>query len=367
MKAQDIAALVIRSDSSKWDSGCAAARYLTQIGGNGEEGYVVFSLSEDPTFVIWGPGHIQNWLEAQDWTTDIRPSSPTAAAAIAARLKELNVHARRIGVVGRAGIGQLARDGQWPDAAWHGLVAELKGATLVDFDLELASVRAIKSAEEILCAERSMQATEAAVDALYGHARPGVAASVVYGSMVEALLASGSEMCVSVLLGVSAQGRLATRLTPQRKLEKGDLIRTEIGGKYAGYWTQAHVPVAVGEPPPIVHRLFEVMREGFEGGLAALRPGAAGEDVVRAIRAPAERAGYPMEVMPAFKGIGLAVSEFPEAGPAARLEEDMLLTLQPTAYDPASGIGLHLSETVHVTRNGGRRLGRRSLELRSIS
>lgn len=366
MSAMDIGALVIRCDSSKWDAGCAAGRYLTQIGGNGEEGYVVLSLQEDPTFVIWGPGHIQNWLEAQSWTTDIRPGTPTAAAAIAARVRELGVHRRRIGVVGRIGVSQLARDGQWPDAAWRALVAELNQATFVDFDMELAHIRAIKSGEEIECAERSMAATEAAVDALYEHAKPGAEACVVYASMVEALLACGSEMCVSVLLGAAAQGRLASRLTPQRKLGKGDLIRTEIGAKYAGYWTQAHVPIAIGEPPAIAHRLFDVMREGFERGLAAIRPGAAGQDVVRAIRAPAERAGYPMEVMPAFKGIGLAVSEFPEGagGMSSTLEENMLVTIQPTAYDAASGIGLHLSETVHVARGGGRRLGRRTIELR---
>lgn len=369
MKAMDLAALVIRSDSSKWDSGCAAGRYITQIGGNGEEGYVVFPLDEDPTFVIWGPGHIQNWLEAQSWTKDIRPSTPSAAVAIAARLKELGVHQRRIGIVGRIGVSQLARDGQWPDAAWRGLIAELPGAVFVDFDIELAWVRAIKSSEEIACAERSMAATEAAVDALYEHARPGAEASAVYGRMAEALLAAGSEMCVSVLLGAAAQGRLASRLTPQRKLDNGDLIRTEIGAKYAGYWTQAHVPIAIGQPPPIAHRLFDVMRDAFERGLAAIRPGAAGEDVVRAIRMPAERAGYPMEVMPAFKGIGLAVSEFPEGahGVASRLQENMLITIQPTAYDAASRIGLHLSETVHITREGSRRLGRRRIELRVLS
>jgi Xaa-Pro aminopeptidase len=369
MKERGVDALVMRSDSTKWDSGSAAGRYFTQIGGNGEEGYVVFDLREDPTFLIWGPGHIDNWLAGQDWTTDIRPSTPSASEAIAARLQELDVHRRRIGVVGRVGVSQLARDGQWPDSAWRSLVRELPQASFVDFDEDLASVRARKSAEEISCAERAMAATEAAVEALYEHARIGTQASVVAGRMIEALLRGGSEMCASVLLGTAAQGRLATRLWPQRQLARGDVIRTEIGGKYAGYWAQAHVPVALGEPLPIVRRLYEVMREGFDQGLAAVRPGAVAQDVVRAIRAPAQRAGYPIELMPAFKGIGLAVSEFPEGAPgmAAELQENMLITLQPTAFDPASGIGLHMSETVLVGATGGRRLGRRSLDLRVVS
>jgi Xaa-Pro aminopeptidase len=369
MRKLDISALLLRSDSSKWDSGCAAARYLTHIGGNGEEGYAVFPLEGDPSFVIWGPGHIQNWLEAQDWTTDIRPSVPTAAAAMAARIKELGAENKRIGIVGRIGTSQLARDGQWPDSAWRTLAIELPDAQWVDFDGELGAVRAIKSQEEIACAERSMRATEAAVDALYEHARSGVDASVVYGHMAEAAISAGSEMCISILLGASTEGRLATRLTPHRKLVKGDLIRTEIGAKYAGYWSQAHVPVAIGEPPAIARHLFEVMREGFERALTTIRPGVSGEDVIRAIREPARRAGYPMEVMPAFKGIGLAVSEVPEGGPGKNvvLAENMLMTLQPTAYDAGSRIGLHLSETVLVTGTGCKRLGKRPIELRVAS
>jgi Xaa-Pro aminopeptidase len=366
MKKLDLAALVVRMDSSKWDSGCAAARYLTQIGGNGEEGYVVFPLEGDPTFIIWGPGHIQNWLEAQDWTTDIRPSVPSAAAAIGARIKELGAQRNRVGVVGRLGVSQLARDGYWPDAAWRAMVAELPQAAFVDFDRELGAIRAIKSAEEVACAERSMAATEAAVEALYERARPGAEACVVYGGMVESAISAGSEMCISVLLGVSARGRLATRLPPHRKLARGDVLRTEIGAKYAGYWSQAHVPVVVGEPPAIVRRLFDVMLEAFEDSLTVIRPGLSGEKLISAIRGPAQRAGYPMEVMPAFKGIGLAVSEFPEAAHESALEENMLITLQPTACDPASGTGLHLSETVLVTAEGARRLGRRKIELRSV-
>ena len=114
-------------------------------------------------------------------------------------------------MVGRVGVSQLARDGQWPELAWRALVEELPAATFFDFDADLLALRAVKSAEEIACAERAMVATEVAVAALYEHARAGTQAPVVAGRMVEALLRGGSEMCLSVLLGVATQGRLATR------------------------------------------------------------------------------------------------------------------------------------------------------------
>ena len=83
MKQKGVDCVVIRSDSSKWDAGSAEGRYLSHIGGNGEDGYVIFDIKEEPVFIIWGPDHVSNWLEIQDWTKDIRPMVPSAANAIA--------------------------------------------------------------------------------------------------------------------------------------------------------------------------------------------------------------------------------------------------------------------------------------------
>ena len=62
MRREGVDAIIIRSDSSKCDSGSAEGRYLTHIGGNGEEGYVVFDLREDPMYTSWRPAHIENLM-----------------------------------------------------------------------------------------------------------------------------------------------------------------------------------------------------------------------------------------------------------------------------------------------------------------
>jgi len=48
MRRRCIDCVIIRSYSSKWDAGSAEGPYLTHIGGNGEDGYVVFDLEADP-------------------------------------------------------------------------------------------------------------------------------------------------------------------------------------------------------------------------------------------------------------------------------------------------------------------------------
>ena len=60
MRSRGIGALVVQANSSKWDCGEADVRYLSHIGGNGEEGYLVFDLREEPVYVIPGAAHLVN-------------------------------------------------------------------------------------------------------------------------------------------------------------------------------------------------------------------------------------------------------------------------------------------------------------------
>ena len=43
MRRRGVDCVIVRSDSSKWDAGSAEGRYLTHIGGNGEDGYEAVS------------------------------------------------------------------------------------------------------------------------------------------------------------------------------------------------------------------------------------------------------------------------------------------------------------------------------------
>jgi Xaa-Pro dipeptidase len=369
MAARDLGCLIVRADSSKWDAGSSEARYLTHIGGNGEDGYAVFDLEAEPTFVIWGPDHVANWRAIQDWTHDIRPFPPSFAATVAGRVRELGRDRGRIGLVGRLGSRLWRGEGRWPQGNYAALGKELAQATFVDFDEDLWAVMAIKSAEELACVERAMAITEEALGALYAHARPGVRVKEVAGRILGAMVAAGSELGIQLLLSAGPRPpRVAARLFPERVLHPGDVIIDEITAKYLGYYAQAHAPVSVGRSPaPQYERLFAVVTDAIRAGEAILRPGVSTRDLADAVRAPVEKAGYAPNAMPLFKGMGMTIAELPfsphgvglGAGLAgATVEENMVLLFEPAAYDEASGTGLHVSEQVVVTAAGYRRLGR---------
>jgi Xaa-Pro aminopeptidase len=377
MKQKGVDCIVIRSDSSKWDAGSAEGRYLSHIGGNGEDGYVIFDIKEEPVFVIWGPDHIAYWLEIQDWTKDIRAMVPSAANAVAKRIKELGKERSTIGLIGRQGSRLWRGDGRWPQGNYEALRKELPQANFLDFDEELWAVMAIKSDEEIYCIEKAMEIVEQGVEALYESATVGRRIPEVVGRVYGSVVSAGSDLGVQILLAVGERTpRVAGRIFPDRKLERGDMIINEITGKYCGYCAQVHAPVSVGQAPkPEYQRVFEASLAALNAGLAALKPGITTAELAEAVRKPVAERGYDVNAMPLFKGMGMTIAEFPysptgvglDASGKARsyeIKEGQVLLFEPAAYDEKLKVGMHIAEQAVVTPGGCRRTGKRKLELK---
>ena len=374
MRARSIDALVIRSDSSKFDSGAAEGRYLSHIGGNGEEGYVVFDLAEEPTYTSWRPAHSENLRRMQSWTTDLRPRDPSFEHVVTARINELG-HAR--GVLGLVGLGgpPIHEGGKWPHVAHERLRRMLPDATFVDFGPDFARIKAVKSADEIACHERAAALNDAALRVMYEHARPGALATEVYGKMVGAMVSGGAEMPVFVFFGAAPAARITTRLPPHRALQAGDVILNEITSKYLGYWSQVHLPAVVGRAPDRVHQhLFATVLEATREGERVLRHGVTPHELAHAIRAPMDKAGLYSDAMPQFKGIGLGFSEFPICPPEGAppdpelyppIVANTVITFETIAYDSDANAAVHLAYTYVVTADGCRRLEQHPMEFRT--
>jgi Xaa-Pro aminopeptidase len=170
--------------------------------------------------------------------------------------------------------------------------------------------------------------------------------------------------------------RVAGRIFPDRRLERGDIIITEITGKYCGYWAQVHAPISVGDSPrPAVQRLFDAAFAALQAGLNALKPGITTVELAEALRKPVFQMGYDINSMPLFKGMGTTIAEFPyspngmglDASGKARsydIKAGQVILFEPAAYDEKLKVGIHIGEQVVVTQDGCRRIGKRKLELK---
>lgn len=371
MAAQGLNALVVFGNSSKWDSGTANVRYLTHVGGNGEEALVVFPLEGEPTCFLWAGGpYVAWWQQAQDWTNDIRPRpSKSWAAATIEGLRNFKLTDKKIGVVGLGGMAEP--EGIFPYEAFRRIREALPRADFENSTEILECLRMVKSKEEVDFQRRAAVIAQRAIDVMAETARPGVKEFEIYAHMVHEMLSQGAEFPVMLLWQASSAPRHASRFPTSHPLTPGDIIVNEISPKYGGYFAHPHQPVVIGEPSLEVQGLFDACRKAFEAGMETLREGIDLRDASRAVSEPLREAGFTWS-HPLIHGLGLSVPEFPSSSPDPMskspqehipIRRGMVLALQPVAASKDSALAIPYGCTVLIAEDGPIRLCPRPVEL----
>lgn len=373
MSARNLDALLIRGISSKWDGGTANIRYVTQIGGNGEEAIAVFPATGDPTVFIWASSQVKWWPIAQDWVHDVRLGSPSWAETSVARIKELGLARGRIGVVGIGGNSDAGRC--FSHDIYRGICEGLPDAQMVPASDIMDRLRLCKSAEEVDAIGKASVLGDLAVTAmLQAAARPGVKAYEVYAEILYAAFRAGGESPMFLMYEADPEPHHALRFPSDRVLQPGYMLLQEIMPKYAGYFSQVMIPVSIGEPNGVYRRLESAAAAAYAEALKVIRPGVTTKYVADQMNRPIVEAGLTW-TRPQWQGIGLENVEQPmdtnfpgRIGPAPEviLEEGMILGLQPMAALPDQSKGLQMGDTVVVTRDGVRRLGATEMRMHVV-
>ena len=368
MAQQGLDAIVTPQNTGHSTDFQANTRWLTHCGGGGDADIAaVFPLEGEVTVVATSAQ--PRWPPVQNWVTDVREARRSYGRAVAERLKELSP--RRIGIAGLGG-GTRTPEG----TILHGTYVQIREACsqaeLVDATDILTQIRYVKSEEEIAFLARSMELIERATDAEIAAARPGASDWEVWADTMHAMLRGGAEMPFHYHW-VSGPRPERTLTRPSfRTLEAGDIILNELEASWGGYRAQGVVPVSVGQPDPVYLELMKIQRVLFDELLAALRPGATlGELQATCARRAAEEApssgpaaGATGELIMHGRGAG-------DDGPiitgqardpqqlAVQLQEKMVFVLKPQVRAAAGDYPINWGDTVVVTRDGGKRLGRR--------
>ena len=373
MAARGLDALVVRGLSSKWDGGTANVRYLTQIGGNGEDAMVVFPAKGEPTVLIWAPSQLNWWAQAQDWVSEFRVGNPSWAEAAVGCLRDLGAANGRIGVVGIGGRGEAGKC--MSHDIYAGIREALPGAHFEPASDIIEDMRLIKSAEEIGFMEKSGALCDVAVAAmLEAAAKPGVKSHEVYAEILYACYKAGGEAPMFLMYDADPAAYHALRFPTERTLEPGYILLQEILPKYAGYFSQIMVPVSIGEPDADYRRLGEACASAYERGVAAVRPGMTTVRLAEIMNEPLIEAGL-IWTRPQWHGTGLENVEPPSdrnfpgsTGPGGdrTLKSGMILGMQPMAALADRSKGVQIGDTVVVTDDGARRLSSTEMRLYAV-
>lgn len=351
-------------------------RYLTHCGGGGDSDIAaVFPLEGEVTAIATSAE--PRWPTVQDWTRDVREARRNYGKVIVERLKELNVERGRIGITGLGEVeGTRTPEGTILYGTWKKIRDAFPHAELIDATPVLTEIRYVKSAEEIDALTRSMEIIELGYQAEIEAARPGAKDWEVWAAAQCALMRNGSEMPVHCNW-VSGKNPVRTLTRPSmRVLERGDLIINEIEASWIGYRSQGVQPVFVGVADPVHQELIKVQREIFNRVAESLKPGITVKELAELTRRTGEAAapksgpaaGATAQLTMHGRGAG---DDGPIITSHARsprqlgvaLQENMVFICKPSAI-AADGKSISTwGDTVVVTPNGARRLGKRPHDL----
>jgi Xaa-Pro aminopeptidase len=160
-----------------------------------------------------------------------------------------------------------------------------------------------------------------------------------------------------------------------RILERGDLIINEVEASWIGYRSQGVQPVFVEVADPMHLELIKVQREVFNRVLENLKPGITVRELAevtestgkRAAPASGRAAGATGQLTMHGRGAGddgpiiTSHAKSPQQL-AVALRENMVFIFKPAAIATDGSI-CTWGDTVVVTQNGGRRLGKRPHDL----
>ncbi len=370
MRAANLDALIALPNQGHWDQFGADARYLTQIGGFQMEVAVVFPLEGDVTAVVRGDNEIEWWGLAQDWVTDIRGSRRSYGAPVIDRLRETG--ATRVGVIALGGLVR-APEGVVPWGTYEKIREALPEVHFENATDLMQAARSIKSAEEIAFVEKAADIISRALDVLIREARPSATENHLIAEMLREVVEQGGEPISMMLFGTGGpEVPWAQRVFTGRSLKPGDMINTEVEGKYGGYCAQALQPIMLGPWPAEFEAMYETTADVFQRMLPLLKPGVTFGEVVAFYQEQIRAAGYdPGGALMHGRGLGEdapmlwgARENFPEAN--EELKAGHVFIFKPAAMKPGMRDSIRAGDTVAIEAAGARRLGTRALSLVSV-
>ncbi|WP_409238207.1 aminopeptidase P family protein [Streptomyces sp. PA5.6] len=284
-------------------------------------------------------------LTLRDWTDGKDPYAVTAPL---------------LDVSGRFGVS----DNAW---AMHllGFQQALPGTSYVSLTQALPMLRAVKDEAEL---ER-LAAAGAAADAAYEEIQKvpfaGRRETDVAGDLADLLRRFGHSQVDFTVVGSGPNGANPHHEAGDRVIERGDMVVLDFGGLLHGYGSDTSRTVHVGEPTAEEQRVHDVVREAQAAGCAAVRPGAACQDIDRAARDVITEFGYgEYFIHRTGHGIGVTTHEPPYMieGEEQPLVPGMCFSVEPGIYLPGR-FGVRIEDIVTVTEDGGRRLNTTAREM----
>jgi len=221
-----------------------------------------------------------------------------------------------------------------------------------------ASVRAIKSPEELKCLKESAALLWKGYQYIRKILRTGLTEKEVATSFEIFCLQQGADkMGFDPIIAFGKNSAFPHYRPGNVRLKKGDTVLCDLGVVTSHYHSDMTRTFFFGAPHPQMRLFEEVVQEAHDAALALCRPGVKVGDLDHAATQVIKKAGLEKFLAHSLgHGVGLEIHEFPRLKYKGEdhntlLQKGMVITIEPGLYAPGIG-GYRFEDTIAITAKG---------------
>jgi Xaa-Pro aminopeptidase len=255
----------------------------------GLQGYVVFPREGEPMMAIYVASHLAN-ARRLSVIADVRAGTDLPGL-VRDRIGELGLANSRIGIVGNFAWSKSSISVEH-DAAFK---AGLPDATLAFVTEWYEEHRLAKSDEEIQFMQAGAAICDRAFDAFCRMAAPGVSDVALHNEALRVVHAEGGRIAFGHVGSTPMRDpsmNYPDFYSPNRVLQRGDALMTELTGGYGGYFGKLYTTSFIGPPTPEYRLMFELAADRYRQLVGAIQAGKCGKDLAEVLSGQPAEAGY---------------------------------------------------------------------------
>jgi len=312
------------------------------------EAYLLMQNGEEPVILMQLFNHYP-MARVMSAIKDVRWAGANTTQSVVDLIRERGLESKKIGLVGSIAY-----------QVYNKLREKYPSAAFVDLSGKLRMMRAVRSAEEIERIRLASKLTDQSIQALAEGLRPGMREDELPAIIEPVYLKAGGYAGIHFMSSMPMRDPdfpVPSQFHSNRKLQKGDVLITEISGAYSGYSGQIHRTFSLGEgPTPEWQRMHDAALEGFEVLARVIKDGATTTEAEEAAEVIHER-GFST-----YDDVVHGVNQYPpifQTKTRKRHEsrevifrENMVIVIQPNLMTHDEKMGLQFGETLVVTKHG---------------
>ncbi|MGC4932098.1 M24 family metallopeptidase [Gordonia sp. DT30] len=248
------------------------------------------------------------------------------------------------------------------------LADHLPNVRVSDASAWMSTLRGIKLPGEVALLEESARVAEDGIIKAVESAHVGTTEQEL-AAIVATTMAQGGLEPRFVVVTAGERSALGDAFPTDREIQRGDLVRFDVGGTLHGYWSDIGRTAVVGPPSDRQRRFYDAILQGEQDELDLARPGVAANDIFRRAIEVVEANGGPSPYRRHHcgHGIGLTTYEPPIIRPADDdpLQPGMVFCFETPYYELGWG-GMMVEDALVITDDGCRMLTGRAREMMEI-